>query len=65
MRPMLSKEATMAIIELNQWYAHEKLIQFTEEYEQGDKTRYRDMVRMEEIIRILKTEKGKIELLRG
>ena len=58
---MLSKEAALAIIELNQWYAHEKLITFTEEYELGDKSRYRDMVRMEELIKILKEEQRQIE----
>ena len=59
---MMSKEAELAILELNQWYAHEKLIGLTEEYELGDKSRYRDMVRVEEFIRILKTEKKNIEL---
>ena len=58
---MLSKEATLAIIELNQWYAHEKLIEFTTAYERGDKSRYRDMVRMEELIKVLKTEEKSIE----
>jgi hypothetical protein len=58
---MLSKEATLAIIELNQWYAHEKLIEFTEEYEQGDQSRYRDMIKIEELIKILKTEQKAIE----
>ena len=58
---MLSKEATLAIIELNQWYAHEKLIEFTGEYEKGDQSRYRDMVKMEELIRILKTEQKSLE----
>jgi len=58
---MLSKEATLAIIELSQWFAHEKLIEFTEEYEDGDKDRYRDMSRMEDIIKILKGEERRIE----
>ena len=57
---MLSKEAAQAILELSQWFAHEKLIEFNLEYEQGDKDRYRDMARMEEIIRILKTEQRKL-----
>ena len=57
---MLSKEATLAIIELSQWYAHEKLIEFNMEYEQGDKDRYRDMTRMEEIIATLKNEESRI-----
>ena len=58
---MLSKEATLAIIELSQWFAHEKLIEFTQEFESGDKDRYRDMVKMENIIKILKGEKRQLE----
>ena len=58
---MLSKDATLAIIELSQWFAHEKLIEFTESYEGGDKDRYRDMERMEDIIKILKGEERRIE----
>jgi len=58
---MISKEAALAIIELNQWFAHEKLIEFTEEYEKGDQSRYRDMVKIEELIKILKTEQKAIE----
>ena len=61
MEMMLSKEATLAIIELSQWFAHEKLIEFNMEYEQGDKERYRDMARMEEIIDILKMEQRKLK----
>ena len=58
---MLSKDATLAIIELSQWFAHEKLIEFTQEFESGDKDRYRDMVKMEDIIKILKGEKRQLE----
>ena len=62
---MLSKEATLAIIDLSQWFAHEKLIEFTDEYESGDKDRYREMARMEEIIKILKAEERRLTLGRS
>ena len=62
---MLSKEAAKAIVELSQWFAHEKLIEFTEEYEEGDRTRYREMVRMEEIINLLKSEERRLDTGRG
>lgn len=59
---MLSKEGALAVIELNQWFAHEKLIEFTQEYENGDRGRYQDMVRMEELIKVLKSEEKRIKV---
>lgn len=53
---MLSKEAAIAIIELSQWFANEKLIEVTEAYERGDRSQYHEMVRVEEILKILKME---------
>ena len=58
---MLSKEAALAIVELSEWFAHEKLIEFTQEFENGDKDRYTDMVKMEVIIKILKGEQRRLQ----
>lgn len=58
---MFSKEAALAIIELSQWFANEKLIEATESYETGDRSQYAEMVRIEGMIKVLTAESRRIK----
>jgi len=41
----LSRDAAKVILELTEWFAHEKMIDATNVYEAGDKEAYREMNR--------------------
>ena len=55
-----SRDAAKVMLELTEWFAHEKMIDATNAYEAGDKDAYREMTRIEAMIEILKEEQKRI-----